>query len=265
MCRLLIYFGNPVYLSDIISKPPHSIIKQSYTKAYTPNIIKNRMNSDLNLDGFGCAWWIPDKKSFYVYKSLKPIWNDTILKEISNSIKSPIIIAHIRAVLRKKTSPVSDLNTHPFKINDWIWLHNGCICNFNKFKSNFISHIKSKYLSKLYGSTDSEFCFGLFLSILDFNKNPLQSMILLFKNFIKNNYSGYYNFVTSNGNEIIATRVVIGLDTEALSLYYDTTNKIISSEPNYPDSSWEVIPNNSIFHFKNGTYKIINLDNLFSD
>ena len=177
MCRLLIYFGKQVYLSDIIYKPPHSIIKQSYTKSYTPDIIKNKMNSDLNLDGFGCGWWIPDKKSFFIYKSLKPIWNDNILHAIANSITSPIIIAHIRAVLKKKTSPVSDLNTHPFKINEWIWIHNAYICNFNKFKSKFISHIKADYLSKLYGSTDSEYCFGLFLSILDYNKNPFQFII----------------------------------------------------------------------------------------
>ena len=56
MCRLLVYFGKNIYLNEIIYNPKHSIIKQSYTPAYTPKIKKNILNSDLNLDGFGCVF-----------------------------------------------------------------------------------------------------------------------------------------------------------------------------------------------------------------
>lgn len=262
MCRLLVYFGKTIYLNEIIYNPEHSIIKQSYSPAYTPNIKKNVLNSDLNLDGFGCGWWIPEKNNFFVYKSLKPIWNDTILNSIANSIKSNLIFAHIRAVLRKRGSPVSDLNTHPFIANGWIWMHNGCIIDFDKHKGNITSYIESGILPNLYGSTDSEFCFGLYLTFLTKNSNPLESFTFLFKYLKKNNFKGYYNFITSDGINILCSRFVIGINKEPLSLYFDEKKKIISSEPLYPNSDWIVLPKNSMLHYKENNYKIYNLSKI---
>ena len=266
MCRLLVYFGENTYLYNIIYNPPHNIIKQSYSLAYTPNIEQNVLNTNLNLDGFGCGWWVPEKENFYFYKSLKSIWNDTLLNSISHSIKSPLIFAHIRAVLKRKSTPVSDLNTHPFVINKWIWMHNGCIINFNKYKKKLSLFIKPHILSNIYGSTDSEYCFGIFLSFLEKNKNILESFILVFKYLKKNKCKGYYNFITSNGSHILGSRIIIGIAKAPLSLYFDNINKIISSEPIYPDSKWIKIPKNNIIYYNknNNTYKMYDLSNMIN-
>ena len=48
MCRWAAYVGQPVFLSEIIADPVHSLIDQS-RKA-------EECKTNLNTDGFGVAW-----------------------------------------------------------------------------------------------------------------------------------------------------------------------------------------------------------------
>lgn len=52
MCRLCIYIGKkPIYMADLITRPQHSILRQSFAS-------KERQNKDpLNGDGFGISWY----------------------------------------------------------------------------------------------------------------------------------------------------------------------------------------------------------------
>ena len=261
MCRFLIYFNpnkDEIYLKDIIYDFDHSIIVQSYTESYTPGLNKNSLNADLNADGFGIGWFNKNDNKFYKYKNTQPIWNDENLLSITNNIKSNIILAHIRANLFGMFAPVSLFNTHPFIINNFIWMHNGCICNFLNKKQNFINLIDPLILKKINGSTDSEYCFGLFLTFYNQLNNPIDAMIKLI-NFIKKlDLKSYINFVVSNNDFLIVTRGAINNDKEQLSLYYNKKLNIVSSEPLEKDNEdWQIIPNNNLIYIdKESTYKL---------
>lgn len=261
MCRFLIYF-NPnkeeIYLKDIIYDFDHSIIKQSHTESYTPGLDKNSLNADLNADGFGIGWFNANDNKFYKFKNTQPIWNDENLLSITNNIKSNIILAHIRANLFGMFAPVSLFNTHPFVINNFIWMHNGCICNFLNKKPNFINLIDPIILKKINGSTDSEYCFGLFLTFYNQIKNPIDAMIKLI-NFIKNlSLKSYLNFVVANNDFMIVTRAATNNDKEHLSLYHNKKLQIVSSEPlEKENNEWKIIPNNNLIYIdKENNYKI---------
>lgn len=252
MCRFLIYFNpnkKPILLKNIIYDFNHSIINQAHSECYTPGLEKNTLNADLNADGFGIGWYNTNDNKFYNYKNTQPIWNDENLISITNSIKSNIILAHIRANLFGLFAPVSHFNTHPFVIDNFIWMHNGCICNFLNKKQNFINLIDPLILKKINGSTDSEYCFGLFLTFYYQLNNPIDAIIKLI-NFIKQlNLKSYLNFVVSCDNFMIVTRVGINNDNEPLSLYYNKILQIVSSEPLEKDSEdWVIVPNNKLIY-----------------
>jgi len=233
----------------------HSIIKQSFLDRYTPKIEDNKLDSNINADGFGIGWYNEIDKKFYSFKNITPIWNDYNLDTISSNINSKIIFGHIRANLLGICAPVSIFNTHPFIIENKIWMHNGCIYNFKDNKYLFIDAIEKNIINKINGSTDSEYCFALYLTFYKKYKDPFYSMNKLI-NFIQNNkLKALCNFVVCSNDFIIATRFVINNNNNALSLYYNNLLKIISSEPlEYNNKkNWIIVPENSIIYLNKKT------------
>ena len=68
----------------------------------------------------------------FMYKSVQPAWNDANLKDISQSISSRTIMAHVRAAT--PGSDVSRANCHPFKYGRLTFQHNGRIEEYDKIK-----------------------------------------------------------------------------------------------------------------------------------
>ena len=70
MCRLLAYLGYPVSLEDILYKPEHSLIVQSYQP-------REMTSGVVNADGFGVGWYDHEKKTNpFTYRNTLPVWND---------------------------------------------------------------------------------------------------------------------------------------------------------------------------------------------
>lgn len=257
MCRFLVYYNpekEPILLKKIIFDFEHSIIKQSYSESYTPGLNYNKLNADLNADGFGIGWFNNLDKKFYKYKNIQPIWNDENLNSLANNIKSNIVLTHIRANLFGLFAPVSLSNTHPFIIDDFIWMHNGCIINFLDKKEEIINLINTNLIKKIKGSTDSEYCFALFLSFYYKLNNPILAFKKIFSLFKKLNLSSYLNFVVVSNEFFIVTRVGINNDKDLLSLYYNNKLKIISSEPLEKDNiDWKIVPENNIIFYDQKT------------
>ena len=152
-------------------------------------------------------------------------------------------------------------NTHPFIINNYIWMHNGCICQFNQIKINFISEIDDGIFKKIDGSTDTEYCFGLFLTYMKIKNDPIEAITRLIKFVQKKNLKAYLNFVVTNNNFLIATRCIVNDKYgQPISLYYNIKNKIIASEPLEKKSKdWKVVPKNNMIYIDKSELKIIKL------
>src|SRR6056300_1646366 len=110
MCRFLTYFSNqPILLENLLDKPTNSLIKQSHeAKEGTHGV---------NADGFGIAWYDFDIDSHPgVFKSIQPAWNDNNLIHLSQKIRSPCFLAHVRA---STIGDVNQNNCHPFAYENY--------------------------------------------------------------------------------------------------------------------------------------------------
>ena len=77
MCRLFIYNGDSLLLKKILYNEKHSIFKQSYHKKFTPLLKElNIRDHELNIDGFGVAWYNNTISNPCLYTSLKTPWCD---------------------------------------------------------------------------------------------------------------------------------------------------------------------------------------------
>ena len=69
MCRWAAYLGRPIFLEDIVSRPGHSLIRQSHGAV--------RCQTPVNADGFGLAWY-GERDEPGLYRDVMPAWSDRL-------------------------------------------------------------------------------------------------------------------------------------------------------------------------------------------
>jgi predicted glutamine amidotransferase len=146
------YSGDPIVVDELLFRPKHSIIDQS---------LHSRLGATTtNGDGFGIGWYSADPQPG-VFKNIDPAWNDPNLREVARRIETPLMFAHIRA---STGTPVQRSNCHPFRHDQWLWMHNGAIRGYHEIKRDLVMAIDPLLYSSIEGSTDSEAMFFLALT-----------------------------------------------------------------------------------------------------
>ena len=153
MCRWMAYSGSPLLLEDLLYRPKHSLIDQS---------LHSRLGAGTtNGDGFGLGWYgLGDEPA--LFHSVEPAWNDRNLRELSRQITSGLVFAHVRA---SSGGAIQQTNCHPFRHENWLWMHNGLINGFGVLKRDLVLHIDPDLYPNIEGSTDSEVFFYLALTL----------------------------------------------------------------------------------------------------
>ncbi|MGH3506923.1 MAG: class II glutamine amidotransferase [Nocardioidaceae bacterium] len=163
MCRWLAYSGTPILLEELLYKPAYSLIDQS---------MHSRMGVETtNGDGFGIGWYgvgDPDVAASgstagvpALFRGVGPAWGDVNLRELGHHISSGLFLAHIRA---STGTPVQQTNCHPFRHEEWLWVHNGAITGFEILKRDLVLAVDPDLYPFIAGSTDSEVMFHLALT-----------------------------------------------------------------------------------------------------
>ncbi|MEN2740687.1 class II glutamine amidotransferase [Microbacterium sp. X-17] len=129
----------------------------------------------VNGDGFGFGWYAEDAAAGaapFVFRSTEPAWNDVNLREISRSLRSPLFFAHIRAAA---APPIQQTNCHPFRHDNWLFMHNGAIAGFSRIKRDLVLDVDPELYPTIQGTTDSEVLFHLALT-MGLTDDPVRAM-----------------------------------------------------------------------------------------
>jgi glutamine amidotransferase len=152
MCRWLAYSGAPVLLEDLLYKPANSLVVQS---------LHSQLGAETtNGDGFGVGWYGTGETPG-VFRSTEPAWNDRNLRELAGHVRSPRVLAHIRA---STGSPVQQTNCHPFRHGHWLWMHNGYIGGLRSVRRDLALEVDPALFPDIEGTTDTELLFFLALT-----------------------------------------------------------------------------------------------------
>jgi predicted glutamine amidotransferase len=154
MCRWLAYSGSPILLSEALYGGTNSLVDQS---------LHSRLGAEpTNGDGFGVGWYGSADGRPGVFHSIEPAWNDRNLREISGHISSPLFFSHIRAAIG---SAVQQTNCHPFRHENWLFMHNGYINEFATIKRDLILAVDPSLYPQIQGQADTEVLFYLALTL----------------------------------------------------------------------------------------------------
>jgi hypothetical protein len=134
MCRLMVFKGDAVPLSDLLYHPTNSLINQSHTQRRSSLIpgLPESLHMALNIDGCGLAYYDSNQQP-NVYRCASAAWADAGLRELSMQAHSNLIFGHVRSasagVTGEQAAAVGESNCHPFSYRGLSFMHNGtCVC-----------------------------------------------------------------------------------------------------------------------------------------
>jgi predicted glutamine amidotransferase len=156
MCRWMAYRGAPLRASELILHPQHSIVAQSLDSPLGAEPV--------NGDGFGFGWYPADGDTAQpaLFRSIEPAWNDLNLREIAGAVTSPLFFCHVRAAAGP---PIQQTNCHPYRHDNWLFMHNGTVSDFTRIKRDLVLAIDPDLYLGIQGTTDSEVLFHLALTL----------------------------------------------------------------------------------------------------
>lgn len=156
MCRWLAYSGEPLKPAVLILDAQHSLVAQSLNSPLGAETV--------NGDGFGFGWYPEGSKAGSIpalFHSIEPAWHDENLRELTNSIASPLFFGHVRAAAGP---PIQQTNCHPFRYENWMFMHNGFLDGFAQMKRDLTFAVDESLYPLIHGTTDSEVLFYLALT-----------------------------------------------------------------------------------------------------
>ncbi|KQQ93303.1 glutamine amidotransferase [Leifsonia sp. Leaf325] len=167
MCRWLAYSGEPIQPSTLILDAQHSLVAQSLNSPLGAETV--------NGDGFGFGWYPKDDRTRGIpalFHSIEPAWHDENLREITQAVESPLFFAHVRAA---GGPPIQQTNCHPFRHENWMFMHNGFLSDFITYKRDLTFAVDPSLYPAIHGTTDSEVLFHLALT-LGLQDDPIGAM-----------------------------------------------------------------------------------------
>ena len=162
-----------------------------------------------------------------VFKDITPAWNNKNLRELCRSIESSCFFAHVRAASnRPGGAVVNGQNCHPFRVGSILFQHNGRVHGFSFMRQRLLAEVRPDCFEIIGGTTDSEVCFALILSLLEPEKiregsvtpKDMKAAVIATINLIRHfleetvglrfpdeNYSTL-NFAITDGRTVVVTR-----------------------------------------------------------
>jgi predicted glutamine amidotransferase len=113
-------------------------------------------------DGWGIAAYTQGPLPELAH-GLGPAHMDPEFERVSGLLQARAVMAHIRLA---SVGEVDQKNAHPFVYGRWTFCHNGTLNDFESAREAIEQEIAPRYRKRLRGTTDSERCFGMFLTRL---------------------------------------------------------------------------------------------------
>jgi glutamine amidotransferase len=193
-------------------------------------------------DGWGVARF--DGDTAVIETALTPAHACPRFSALGDSVETRSMLAHIR---RASVGGVHPNNTHPFSARGLAFMHNGTLRHFDECRAALEAEIAPRWRAGLKGETDSERCFGLFLTYLDDVEHPTsrdvaKSLARVMRTVERlcdrpGEKRSAMNFLVGDGRNVVATR-----RGRTLFTAHRQGVCFIASEPLWSDEAWAEVP-----------------------
>lgn len=256
MCRWAAWQGAPIFLSEILTAPAHSLIRQSRDAA--------ECKTAINGDGFGLAWY-NQRPEPGLYRDVYPAWSDTNLRSLAEQVEARLFMAHVRASTGTATSRN---NCHPFVQGNWSFMHNGQIGGFDQFRKAADMMIEDDLYAHRKGATDSEalFLVACGMGLANDPKRAMEQAVHTFEGMARAARAEPFMRIAaaiSDGTTLYALRYAS--DDLAPTLYYQWNEvwqgwAVVSEPYETGCGGWKEVPKGSFCRFTPTQVEVMTFD-----
>lgn len=150
MCRHVAWAGPPRSLSALLTGPEYGLLRQSYAP-------RRQRHGTINADGFGAAWYVPNRTEPVRYRRAQPMWSDASFASLAPTIASGVVIAAVRSATVGTAADESC--AAPFVDGDLAFSHNGSLADWEGARRALAARIAP--ITEAWCGVDSGLAFGL--------------------------------------------------------------------------------------------------------
>jgi glutamine amidotransferase len=229
MCRHFCYLGETVALSELMLRPPHSLLVQSYAP-------KDMCGGGrINADGFGVGWYSGTPGAAR-YRRAGPIWQDGGFTELAEHTSASAVLGAVRNATAGMA--VSDGASAPFTDGSWLFSLNGRIDGWPDSAVALAEELPTRQLLRLDAPTDAALLWAVLCRRLTAGgagtPDPAEVLAGLVADVLAAAPSSRLNLMLTNGTNGYATTVTHSLWVRSLA-----TSTVLASEPFDDDPAWQ--------------------------
>ncbi|MFE5514064.1 ergothioneine biosynthesis protein EgtC [Streptomyces sp. NPDC056529] len=232
MCRHIAYVGGPVALGELVVRPEHGLLRQSWEP-------RTQTSGVVNADGFGVGWYAEGDPVPARYRRAGPIWGDLSFADLARVVRSGALLAAVRGA----TLPGADgeAAATPFASGRWLFSHNGAVPGWPDTLTPLAATLSAGELLRLEARTDSALVWALVLHRLRAGDAPGEALAATVGEVAQAAPGSRLNLLLTDGDRIAAT-------AWGNSLWYLTGpgRAVVASEPYDDDPHWREVPGRTL-------------------
>ncbi|WP_228717646.1 ergothioneine biosynthesis protein EgtC [Allosaccharopolyspora coralli] len=229
VCRHLGYLGPPVALDELLLRPEHALLEQTWA----PNDMRG--SGTVNVDGFGAGWYASDSTVPERYRRSVPMWTDTNFAELAARTTSGAVVAAVRSATAGM--PVTEPACAPFTDGRVLFSHNGSVSGWPDSLAPLAAGLDAVDLMTVDAPVDSAVVWALVQQRLSKGDSPENVLGGLVTEIATLAPDSRLNFLFSDGDTVVATTW-----THALSVRRTPGKVTVASEPFGAPDEWEPVP-----------------------
>ncbi|MFE1551566.1 ergothioneine biosynthesis protein EgtC [Streptomyces sp. NPDC058718] len=232
MCRHVAYVGEPVPLGELLVRPEHALLRQSWEP-------RTQTSGVVNADGFGVGWYAEGDPVPARYRRAAPIWGDLSFADLARVVRSRALLAAVRGA----TLPGADgeAAAAPFTAGPWLFSHNGAVTGWPASLAALAGTLPAEALLGLEARTDSALLWALVLHRLRAGDAAGTAVADTVREVAAAAPASTLNLLLTDGITVTAT-------TWGNSLWYLTGpgRVAVASEPYDHDPRWREVPEHTL-------------------
>jgi gamma-glutamyl hercynylcysteine S-oxide hydrolase len=227
MCRHLAVIGR-TGLHEPLFGAAHSLARQ----AERPRC---QTSGTTNPDGWGVAWYEPNRDSPAHHRTVTPVWEDREFAQRAEHIECTALLAAAR--LASPGAAIDESGNAPFVDGRWAFSLNGIVDGFREAAGDELrGRVSHARRDALRGDADTEVLFALVLDRIDAGASPARALAATVED-VTAVTTGRLNLLLTDGHVLYGTRY-------GNSLY--RLGSTLSSEPLDDRSAWSEVPDRSL-------------------
>ncbi|MFE7129242.1 ergothioneine biosynthesis protein EgtC [Streptomyces sp. NPDC057638] len=233
MCRHIAYTGRPRALAELLVRPAHGLLRQSWAP-------RHQRHGTVNADGFGVGWYADGDPLPARYRRAGPIWGDLSFADLARVVRSGTVLAAVRDATEAGAD--GEAAAAPYSFGPWLFSHNGAVPAWTTALAPLARALPTADLLGLEARCDAALLWALVLRRLREGDAVGQALADTVREVAAHAPHSRLNLLLTDGETVAATAWGDSLWTR----FEPGALAVLASEPYDDDPRWRAVPDRTL-------------------